>query len=98
MSNPVLAAPANAMSAPMSEQDAIWSRITWRIVPIVLVAYVMAFLDRINVGYAKLTMQQDLQFSDEVYGLGGGWKRSERGGPCCASWCCGAWPPPPRPG
>ena len=72
MSNPVLAAPANAMSAPMSEQDAIWSRITWRIVPIVLVAYVMAFLDRINVGYAKLTMQQDLQFSDEVYGLGAG--------------------------
>ena len=55
-----------------AELDAIWTKITWRIMPIVLIAYVMAFLDRINVGYAKLTMQQDLQFSDEVYGLGAG--------------------------
>lgn len=55
-----------------AEEDAIWSRINWRIVPIVLVAYIMAFLDRINVGYAKLTMQQDLQFTDAVYGLGAG--------------------------
>jgi len=61
-----------ATGAFQSEQDAVWSKINWRIVPIILIAYVMAFLDRINVGYAKLTMQQDLQFSDEIYGLGAG--------------------------
>lgn len=71
-----------AMAAPLgvspagfpnrTEQDAVWSKINWRIVPVILIAYIMAFLDRINVGYAKLTMQQDLQFSDEVYGLGAG--------------------------
>ncbi len=55
-----------------TDQDAVWSKINWRIVPVILIAYIMAFLDRINVGYAKLTMQQDLQFSDEVYGLGAG--------------------------
>lgn len=55
-----------------SEGDHIWSKITWRVLPIVFIAYVMSFLDRINVGYAKLTMQQDLQFSDAIYGLGAG--------------------------
>jgi D-galactonate transporter len=59
-------------AAPQAEEDAVWSKINWRIVPIILIAYIMAFLDRINVGYAKLTMQQDLQFSDAVYGLGAG--------------------------
>ena len=54
------------------EEDAVWSKINWRLMPVILIAYSMAFLDRINVGYAKLTMQQDLQFSDAVYGLGAG--------------------------
>jgi D-galactonate transporter len=70
-----MAAPRGALGAGFpsrTEQDAVWSKINWRIVPIILIAYIMAFLDRINVGYAKLTMQQDLQFSDEVYGLGAG--------------------------
>lgn len=66
--------PGMAAAAPISrsEQDAVWSKINWRVIPIILIAYIMAFLDRINVGYAKLTMQQDLQFSDAVYGLGAG--------------------------
>ena len=51
MSNPVLAAPANAMSAPMSEQDAIWSRITWRIVPIVLEPDAIAAIAGCNVDF-----------------------------------------------
>ena len=40
--------------------------------PIVLIAYVCAFLDRINIGYAQLQMKHDLAFSDAVYGLGAG--------------------------
>ena len=70
-----MTAPSGALGAGFpsrTEQDAVWSKINWRIVPVILIAYIMAFLDRINVGYAKLTMQQDLQLSDEVYGLGAG--------------------------
>lgn len=55
-----------------SEEDRIYSIINWRIVPLILLAYVLAFLDRINVGYVKLQMQTDLGFSDAVYGLGAG--------------------------
>jgi D-galactonate transporter len=40
--------------------------------PLVLIAYVFAFLDRINIGYAQLQMKHDLAFSDAVYGLGAG--------------------------
>jgi D-galactonate transporter len=75
MNTPIAASqPGRAAVAPIprSEQDAVWSKINWRVVPVILIAYIMAFLDRINVGYAKLTMQQDLQFSDAVYGLGAG--------------------------
>ena len=38
----------------------------------ILLAYVLALLDRINVGYVKLQMQEDLGFSNAVYGLGAG--------------------------
>jgi D-galactonate transporter len=55
-----------------STEDEVFRKITWRVMPIVLIAYIFAFLDRINVGYAKLQMQQDLAFSDAIYGLGAG--------------------------
>jgi D-galactonate transporter len=66
--------PEMAGAAPVqkAEEDAVYSKINWRIMPVILIAYMMAFLDRINVGYAKLTMQQDLEFSDTVFGLGAG--------------------------
>lgn len=53
-------------------EDRVYRKITWRVMPIILVAYIFAFLDRINVGYAQLQMKQDLAFSDAVYGLGAG--------------------------
>ncbi|WP_168790639.1 MFS transporter [Paraburkholderia aromaticivorans] len=53
-------------------EDALFRKISWRIMPLVLIAYVCAFLDRINIGYAQLQMKQDLAFSDAVYGLGAG--------------------------
>ena len=46
--------------------------ITWRIMPFLFVCYVLAYVDRVNVGFAKLQMQQDLGMSDSVYGLGAG--------------------------
>jgi len=47
-------------------------QITWRLMPLLLISYVFAHLDRINIGFAKLQMSADLQFSDTVYGLGAG--------------------------
>ena len=56
----------------MPDEDRLFSKISWRIVPLVMIAYIFAFLDRINVGYVKLQMQESLGFSDAVYGLGAG--------------------------
>jgi D-galactonate transporter len=55
-----------------AEERALYLRVTLRIVPLLFVCYVVAFLDRINVGFAKLQMQDALGFSDTVYGLGAG--------------------------
>lgn len=51
---------------------AVFSKINWRIIPLLLIAYMVAYLDRINIGYAQLQMKQTLPFSDAVYGLGAG--------------------------
>lgn len=63
------AATAPAVLAP---DAAAYRRVAWRIIPFLFVAYIIAFLDRVNVGYAKLQMAADLKFSDEIYGLGAG--------------------------
>jgi MFS transporter, ACS family, tartrate transporter len=47
-------------------------RITWRLLPFLFLLYIIAFLDRVNVGYASLEMARDLNFSDKVFGLGAG--------------------------
>lgn len=50
----------------------LYKKISWRILPFLLLCYVFAYLDRVNIGFAKLQMQSDLGFSDAVYGLGAG--------------------------
>jgi D-galactonate transporter len=47
-------------------------KVTWRLIPFLLICYIIAYLDRVNVGFAKLQMQSALGFSDVVYGLGAG--------------------------
>jgi hypothetical protein len=49
-----------------------YRKATARIVPILLAAFLAAYLDRVNVGFAKLQMVSDLKLSDAVYGLGAG--------------------------
>ncbi len=53
-------------------EDLLYAKITRRIIPFLFLCYVAAYLDRVNVGFAKLTMAADLHFSDTVYGLGAG--------------------------
>ncbi|NUU01013.1 MFS transporter [Herbaspirillum robiniae] len=50
----------------------VYRRISWRIMPFIVLCYLCAYLDRVNVGFAKLQMMNDLQFSDAIYGLGAG--------------------------
>src|SRR5271165_1865933 len=47
-------------------------RINRRIMPFLFLLYVIAFLDRVNVGYAGLQMTRELHFSNEVFGFGSG--------------------------
>jgi MFS transporter, ACS family, tartrate transporter len=47
-------------------------KVTWRIIPFLFILYVIAWLDRVNVGFAGLQMNADLGFSSTVFGLGSG--------------------------
>ena len=47
-------------------------KLTWRLVPFLFLLYVVAYLDRINVSFAALQMQRELNFNDAVYGFGAG--------------------------
>ena len=59
-------------SAVPSSSDQITKKVFARLIPLLLLCYFIAYLDRINVGFAKLQMLADLQFSETVYGLGAG--------------------------
>jgi D-galactonate transporter len=59
------------VAAPSSRAD-VYRKITWRIMPFIVICYLCAYLDRVNVGFAKLQMLADLNFSDAVYGFGAG--------------------------
>jgi D-galactonate transporter len=50
----------------------VYRKITWRIMPFIVLCYLCNYLDRVNVGFAKLQMLSDLGFSDAIYGLGAG--------------------------
>lgn len=47
-------------------------RLTWRLVPFLIVCYFVAYLDRVNIGFAKITMDGDLGISETVYGQAAG--------------------------
>jgi len=55
---------------PPEQIDRLRRKVAWRILPLVICLYLVAYLDRANVGFAKLRMANDLQFSEEVFGLG----------------------------
>ncbi|AMW07017.1 MFS transporter [Gemmatimonas phototrophica] len=52
--------------------DAAYARIAWRLLPLLFVCYIVAYLDRVNVGFAKLQMVTELRWSDATYGFGAG--------------------------
>ena len=48
------------------------NRVAWRFIPFLILCYFVAYLDRVNVGFAKLTMDADLGLSETAYGFGAG--------------------------
>ncbi|HTU66481.1 MAG TPA: MFS transporter [Steroidobacteraceae bacterium] len=56
----------------MSLEHSTMQRVTWRLLPFLLLLYIVSWLDRVNVGFAKLQMNADLGLSDTMYGLGAG--------------------------
>jgi len=53
-------------------ENAVYGKVTRRLIPFLILCYFFAYLDRVNIGFAKLHMQDALNFSDTVYGLGAG--------------------------
>lgn len=53
-------------------EEATYKKAASRLIPFLFLCYIVAFLDRVNVGFAKLQMASDLQFSDAIYGFGAG--------------------------
>lgn len=49
-----------------------YSKVVRRLIPLMMVLYLVSFLDRVNVGFAALTMNADLGFTPEIYGWGAG--------------------------
>ncbi|WP_223217665.1 MFS transporter [Paraburkholderia phenoliruptrix] len=54
------------------ERRALYAKVAWRIMPVLILCYFFAYLDRVNIGYAKLQMLGDLGMSEAAYGLGAG--------------------------
>lgn len=54
------------------EASKAYSKVAWRLLPFLFLCYVFAYLDRVNVGFAKLQMMSDLGLSEAVYGMGAG--------------------------
>jgi sugar phosphate permease len=52
--------------------NALYRKITWKLIPFLCLCYLAAYLDRINIGFAKLQMLDQLKFSETAFGLGAG--------------------------
>ena len=71
MSN-VAAQPAQPAKNTPTELDGVYRKIFFRLIPFLMVLWILAWIDRVNIGFVKLTMLDDLKWSEAVYGLGAG--------------------------
>ncbi|UQY33960.1 MFS transporter [Pseudomonas fulva] len=61
-----------ALDAASTARSNAYRKTAWRLMPFLMLCYLCAYLDRVNVGFAKLQMMDDLALSEAVYGLGAG--------------------------
>jgi D-galactonate transporter len=71
MSRAAVVAPAQ-LSEEQEALERAYHKAAWRIVPYLMLLQILSWLDRVNVGFAKLQMLSDLGFSEAVYGFGAG--------------------------
>src|SRR6266853_1269442 len=57
---------------PVEEHDAVFAKCAWRLIPFMGLLYLANDIDRVNAGFAALTMNKDLSFSPAVFGFGAG--------------------------
>jgi len=62
------------MNAPRTPEnvDATYQLIAWRLIPLLMLGYVSAYVDRSNIGFAKLQFLADLRLTETMYGIGAG--------------------------
>ncbi|MEY3059898.1 MAG: hypothetical protein RL000_1250 [Bacteroidota bacterium] len=53
-------------------KDAVYKKIAWRLMPVLFLSYIFAYLDRVNIGFAKLGMKEESWFNDEVFAMASG--------------------------
>ncbi|MES2207707.1 MAG: MFS transporter [Pseudomonadota bacterium] len=63
---------ANTHALTSNFEAQTYTKVTWRLIPCLFMCYVLAYLDRVNIGFAKLQMLSELKFNDTIYGLGAG--------------------------
>ena len=63
---------APVAETPAEQRRRVIARVTRRIIPFAFICYVVAYVDRVNVGFAAQALQRDLHLSDTAYGLGAG--------------------------
>ena len=63
---------ATTATAPEIDGEAVIRKISLRLIPYIFILYILAYLDRVNVGFAALEMKRDLHLTDTVYGTGAG--------------------------
>ena len=59
-----------ATSSP--EETAVYRKVTWRLIPLLFTCYILAYIDRVNVGFAKLSLKAEPWFSETVFATGAG--------------------------
>jgi MFS family permease len=63
-------APQDAVDASTVDRAATYRTIAWRVMPLLVICYIVSFIDRTNIGIAQHGLERDLGFGSAVYGLG----------------------------
>lgn len=67
-----VSAPGDGIATTSIDERKLISKVAWRLMPLIMICYLFAFFDRINISFAKFQLQADLSLSDTAYGLGAG--------------------------
>jgi sugar phosphate permease len=60
------------MAPAQPSSDTVYKKVAWRLMPVLFVSYIFAYLDRVNIGFAKLGMKNELWYTDSVFSFGAG--------------------------